>query len=170
MPGRYRLLPWWSDLVIGAAFVVAILAGKRTVVLGLVALVAALEVGVLSRLLIDMSTRPAGISALALLSTAVGVWITNVVAFSLVYWELDRGSPRNDFSFPRGELSDGVPDDWQPAYADYLFLAYTTSTAFSPTDALPLTSRAKMLMMAQSLISLVTIVAVAARAINILGS
>src|SRR5215471_18266044 len=74
MPGRYRLLPWWSDLVIGAAFVVAILAGKRTVVLGLVALVAVLEVGVLSRLLIDMSTRPAGISALALLSTAVGVW------------------------------------------------------------------------------------------------
>ena len=62
-----------------------------------------------------------------------------------------------------------MPSNWRPTYVDYLFLAFCTATAFSPTDVLPLTSRAKLLMMAESTISLVTIIAIAARAINILN-
>jgi len=72
--------------------------------------------------------------------------------------------------FPQQSAPEYVPPDWHPTFVDYLFLAFDTATAFSPTDALPLTSRANVLMMLQSTISLVTVIAVAAVAINILGS
>ncbi|HYL26814.1 MAG TPA: hypothetical protein VEW74_03205, partial [Candidatus Nitrosotalea sp.] len=93
------------------------------------------------------------------------------------YWQLDRGGPTGraagwngpaDFHFPRGEPSERVADDWQPSFVDYLYLAFTTSTAFSPSEIYPLSSRAKILHIVQSLISLLTVVALAARAINIL--
>jgi hypothetical protein len=125
----------------------------------------------------EMATPHSALSGITLLSTSIGIWVVNVIVFSLAYWQLDRGGPsgrcegwhgKNDFTFPRGDPSDGVPDDWQPAFLDYLALAYNTATAFSPTDVLPLTHRAKMLMTLQSFISLVTVIAVGARAINIL--
>ena len=96
----------------------------------------------------------------------------------MLYWQLDRGGPgarenreqvRPDWQFPQTGCPDNAPADWRPAFVDYLFLGYSTATAFSPTDALPLSSRAKLLMMLESTISLVTIVVVASRAINILG-
>jgi uncharacterized protein DUF1345 len=191
LPGRYRLFPPWFDIAIGAALATTLLlagfaAGASVwrrlepyTVTAFGILVSALEIIVLAQLLYDMASRRQTVGAVSLLTTAVGVWITNVVIFALIYWELDRGGPagrstnwkgRRDFGFPRGEPDDGVPPSWQPAFADYLFLAFTASTAFSPTDVLPLTPRAKMLIMAQSLIALVTVVAVAARAINILGT
>ncbi len=115
-----------------------------------------------------------------LLASSIGVWVTNVLAFSLLYWQLDRGGPgsrenkdriKPDWLFPQqGAPAEDVAPDWQPTFVDYLFLGFSTATAFSPTDALPLTIRAKMLMMLESSISLVTIVVVASRAINILGS
>jgi hypothetical protein len=95
-----------------------------------------------------------------------------------VYWQIDRGGPgvrankegrKPDWLFPQEGAPEDASPDWRPTFIDYLFLGYCTATAFSPTDALPLTARAKMLMMLQSLISLVTIVVVASRAINILG-
>ena len=107
------------------------------------------------------------------LVTSIALWLANVLYFALSYWQLDRGGPDGraagrkelaDFSFAAEERD----ASFQPAFADYLFDAFTTSTAFSPTDTLPLTRRAKMLMMVQSAISLVTLVVVAARAINIL--
>jgi hypothetical protein len=79
----------------------------------------------------------------------------------------DRG--RTGF-FPQEGAPRDVPPDWRPTFVDYLFLGYSTATAFSTTDVMPLTSRAKMLMMLESTISLATIVAVMSRAINILGS
>jgi hypothetical protein len=74
-----------------------------------------------------------------------------------------------DWQFPGDEQAEGAAPPWVPAYPDYLFLAFTTATAFSPTDCVPLTARAKMLMMIQALLSLVTMVIVAARAVGELG-
>lgn len=191
LPGRYRLLPPWFDIAIGVVLAATLLlAGvaplkpiwRRLEPYSVGAFgffVTILEVLVLAQLLYDMASRRQTVGAISLLTTAVGVWISNVVIFGLIYWQLDRGGPagratnwrgRRDFSFPRGEPDDGVPAGWQPSFPDYLFLAFTASTAFSPTDVLPLTPRAKMLMMVQSLIALVTVVAVAARAINVLGT
>jgi len=119
----------------------------------------------------------AGSSGERLLSDAVKIWLINVIAFGLWYWTLDRGGPaarglshhcRPDFLFAQ-MTAPGTPDDWSPGFVDYLFLAFTNATAFSPTDTLPLSGRAKMLMMAQSTISLLTIALVAARAVNILA-
>jgi hypothetical protein len=114
---------------------------------------------------------------ITLLSSSVAIWVTNVLTFSLLYWQIDRGGSyarasklrvRADWLFPQAALPEDAPPDWRPFFLDYLFLAYNTATAFSPTDVLPLTRRAKMLMMIQSTISLLTIVLVAARAVNVL--
>lgn len=116
-----------------------------------------------------------------LLAQAAGVWITNVVVFALTYWELDRGGPlgragaRNapehpDLWFPQdGDAAEAAPADWEPTFVDYLFVSVTTSTAFSPTDTMPLTARAKLLQASQGLLSLLTVGLVAARAVNILS-
>jgi hypothetical protein len=102
--------------------------------------------------------------------------LSNILLFSLAYWRIDRGGPearlnqpltKPDWVFPRAE--DTSLPGRNPTFVDYLFLAYWTATAFSPTDALPVTSRAKLLMMLESMVSLVTIIVVAARAVNIIG-
>jgi hypothetical protein len=102
-----------------------------------------------------------------------------VLTFSLLYWQIDRGgpearankaSPRPDWLFPQEGTPRDVPPGWRPTFVDYLFLGYSTATAFSTTDVMPLTSRAKLLMMLESTISLATIVTVMSRAINILGN
>lgn len=114
-----------------------------------------------------------------LLLDALNVWATNVVVFSLWYWTLDRGGPqldsrdhqgRPEFIFPYMTLPPEVADaDARPQYVDYLFLSVNTSTAFSPTDTLPLTARMKLLMMLEAMVSLLTLALVAARAVNILA-
>jgi hypothetical protein len=119
------------------------------------------------------------IDGLQLLTSSIGVWVSNVFIFSLFYWRLDRGGPENrvhhtkkrpDWLFPQDGLPEEEYADWEPTFVDYLFLSFTTATAFSPTDTLPLTVRAKLVMMFESAISLMTLVVVGARAINILGS
>ena len=116
-------------------------------------------------------------NAYALLSSAVGIWVENVVIFSLVFWQIDGGGPYRraqpvprspDWGFPMPPTPEGEPSTWTPQYVDYLFLAYNTATAFSPTDAVPYTHRAKMLMIVESAISMVTLVVVLSRAIGIL--
>jgi hypothetical protein len=120
-----------------------------------------------------------GIDGWQLLVSSVGVWITNILVFSLLYWQMDCGGPemraskvgkKPDWLFSNQGDAKEVVGDWHPVFVDYLFLGFNTATAFSPTDTLPLTSRARMLMMIESMISLTTIVVVAARAINILGA
>lgn len=114
-----------------------------------------------------------------LLGAAAGVWLTNVLVFGLTYWELDRGGPLGragarpapsapDLWFPQDSDPRAAPPGWHPAFVDYLFVSLTASTAFSPTDTMPLTRRAKALVGGQSLVSLLTIGLVAARAVNIL--
>jgi uncharacterized membrane protein len=126
-----------------------------------------------------IALHPQGGNAYALLSSAVGIWIANVVVFSMLYWQIDGGGPYGrargvrqgpDWDFPRPGAVDGAVVESTPTYLDYLFLAYTTATAFSPTDSSPYTRRAKMLMMLESTISLLTLIFVLARAINVLPS
>jgi len=114
-----------------------------------------------------------------LLLSSVLIWLTNVLVFALWYWELDRGGPDErshpdhrepDFLFPQMTTPHCAPAHWAPAFADYLYVSFTNATAFSPTDTMPLTAWAKMLMGVQALTSLLTIALVAARAVNILGS
>ena len=104
---------------------------------------------------------------------------TNVVTFSLVFWELDSGGPvkralaesrkHPDFQFPQDENPQLATRDWAPALVDYLYVSVTNSIAFSPTDAMPLTRSAKLFMGLEAGVSAVTVLIVAARAINILG-
>ncbi len=104
------------------------------------------------------------------------IWLTNVLVFALWYWEMDRGGPGDravldtdppDFLFPQ-MTDDRIGRGWQPQFADYLYVSLTNATAFSPTDTMPLTVNAKLMMGLQSLVSLVTIGLVIARAVNIL--
>src|SRR5205823_11170815 len=117
------------------------------------------------------------LSAQDLLSSAAGLWSANVVIFALWYWELDRGGPQRrrrpdhpspDFLFPQQSGPDIGPPGWSPSFVDYLFVAFTNATAFSPTDTLPLTRRRKALMMVEGLGSLLMGAVLAAHAINIL--
>jgi hypothetical protein len=115
----------------------------------------------------------------ALLFAGVVLWFTNVLVFGIWYWELDRGGPAwrtrtdgpdraPDFFFPQ-MAERRLMAGWRPRFADYLYTSYTNATAFSPTDTLPLSATAKMLMAVQSLIALTTIVLVVSRAVNALG-
>jgi uncharacterized membrane protein len=110
-----------------------------------------------------------------LLTAAAGIWSSNVLVFASWYWRLDGGGPnardrrkRHDsgaFLFPQMQMRD---QEWKPGFVDYLFLAFNTSTAFSPTDVPVLSHWAKVMMMMQSSISLGTVIILAARAVNIL--
>lgn len=111
-----------------------------------------------------------------LLVDAVIIWMINIIVFALWFWELDGGGPAVrhaqqkssfEFLFPQALIKDAAL--FSPGFVDYLFLAFTNATAFSPTDTMPLSQRAKLLMMAQAMISLLTIAFVAARAVNILA-
>lgn len=116
-----------------------------------------------------------------LVQAAVLIWVTNVAAAALAFWETDRGGPlardpshphptrRPDLLFPQ---MSGVPgwdaDSWYPSFTDYLFVAFTAATAFSPTDTMPLSTSAKLLMALTGSVSLLTLAGIAARAVNVL--
>jgi uncharacterized membrane protein len=114
-------------------------------------------------------------SGVELLVSAGSLWVTTVLVFASWYWRLDAGGPHlrdqreshveGAFLFPQMTLKPALKN-WRPGFVDYLFLAFTTSTAFSPTDTPPLTRWAKMLMMMQSVLSLGTIAILAGRAVN----
>lgn len=112
-----------------------------------------------------------------LLIAAFVIFLTNIIAFSLLYWEMDgpglTGYRKHDaspkFDFPQMESKIREAERWEPTYFDYLYISITNSSAFSPTDTLPLTHTAKSVMGVQSLISLLIVVLVTARAVNILG-
>jgi hypothetical protein len=121
----------------------------------------------------------ARLSGSELIFSAIQVWLTNVLIFGLWFWELDRGGPGRrshpaegerpaDFLFPQMSSPENAPG-WSPGFVDYLYVSFTNATAFSPTDAMPLTRRAKALMLVEALASLVTVARVAGRAVNILG-
>ena len=113
----------------------------------------------------------------SLVFSAIEIYLTNVIIFGLWYWELDSGgpsarlaqrSPYPDFMFPQMNLTSRAPAEWHPLFVDYLYVSLTNATAFSPTDTMPLTRKAKGLMGIQCLASLLTVALVAGRAVNIL--
>jgi uncharacterized membrane protein len=149
----------------------------RTLGLALIAVASMGTVWAVSWLVHDITTGANTGGAAQLLATGGDVWLINVLTFAVWFWELDRGGPVErangsdpypDFLFPQMASPDMAPKDWEPQFLDYLYLAFTNSTAFSPTDTLPLSRMAKFLMLAQSLISLVTAALVVAKAVNAL--
>ena len=192
LPGRIKLFPSWvlfaaGIVVLGPMFVAGLTGARhrwqlleRWITLVFVAVTGTFMVATLAFLVRAMVLQTVDLSGLQLLTSGIAVWVTVVLVFSLLYWQIDRGGPegrmtdaitRPDWLFPQqGASAEDAPPGWRPSFVDYLFLGFSTATAFSTTDVIPLTSRAKMLMMLESTISLVTIVMVASRAINILGS
>jgi hypothetical protein len=148
---------------------------RRTVTLGLLGVVSLANAFLLISV-IGSLVRGDEKSGAQLLLKALTVWGTNVVAFGLWYWAFDRGGPVRrlepnppdpDFQFPQMENPELVAPGWQPELVDYIYVAFTNAIAFSPTDAMPLSRRAKLMMLAESATSALTILLVAARAVNI---
>jgi hypothetical protein len=111
-----------------------------------------------------------------LLASGAIVWLGNCLVFGLLYWMLDSGGPVSryrkerpypDFAFSQQLSPELAPPGWLPQYVDYLILGVTTSTAFSPTDVMPMRAWAKLMMAAQSMISLIVVGLVIARAVNV---
>jgi uncharacterized membrane protein len=191
LPRYIRLMPTWVNYVVGVVVLTPIAAVgltsgqsrwlrvERAVTLIFFVVMAVLILANLANILHAMVHKSAEITGLQLLASSIAAWVINVLIFSLLYWQLDRGGPearvnhaaaRKDWFFPQeGDAVSAAPADWRPVFVDYLYLAYQTAAAFSTTDVMPLTPRAKLLMMLESVISLATILVVAARAINILG-
>jgi len=126
------------------------------------------------------------LTAQELLSSGAAIWLTNVIIFALWFWELDGDGPFDrdrfpsacdtpsiDFLFPQMSMDrnriKGLPENWKPLFLDYLYLSFTNALAVSPTDTMPLTRTAKMLMLGESLISFVTVALILARSVNILS-
>lgn len=191
LPGRVRIFPPWTAYAMVVAVVVPMLAvtlsankhrwlrTERVMTFAFCLIASFGNLANLANLIRRIVGHSTEIGGLQLLASSIGVWIINVLIFSLLYWQLDRGGPearanghgvQPDWQFPQSGAPEEAPPGWHPTFVDYLFMGFTTATAFSPTDALPLTTRAKMLMMLESSISLATIVIVASRAINILGN
>jgi uncharacterized membrane protein len=148
---------------------------RRTVALVLLGVISVANASLLLALIASLVNGTEKGGAQLLLKAVVG-WGTNTIAFALWYWDVDRGGPvrrigpnppRPDFQFPQLENPQLAEPGWYPQLVDYLYVSFTNSIAFSPTDAMPLTRRVKLLMLAQSAVSAVTILLVAARAVNI---
>ena len=191
----YLLLP--QSLIVGPKWMLPIIEGVLLLVLIVanpdrsdpdsrwlrtlsIALTAVLSVAILTALglLVRDLLDERDIEGKRLIYAAVALWWTSVIVYALWYWELDGGGParrhdvaerQRDFLFPQQATPEVFSDPWMPSFFDYLYVSFTNSTAFSPTDSMPLTLRAKSLMMLQSGSALVTIALVAARAVNILA-
>jgi hypothetical protein len=149
---------------------------RRWLSLGTIAMVSAANSASII-LLVHLLLNGAHANAALLLRAAVHMWVTNVLLFGLWYWQLDGGGPldrpkcaphERDFLFPQQTEPALLVGGWQPKFLDYLYVSFTNASAFSPTDTLPLSRWAKMLMLVQSAISLALAVMVVARAVNIL--
>ncbi len=141
---------------------------------GILSLANAWSVG---RLVAGLVRGTEGSTAGPLLVSGGAIWLTNVIVFALWYWEFDRGGPvaranashiYPDFQFVQMANPELAPEHWEPAFGDYLYLSFTNAAAFSPTDVMPLSRWAKTAMLLQSAVSIVTVVLVLARAVNIL--
>jgi uncharacterized membrane protein len=188
LPDGERVGPGWVLPAIEVVLLAAIVAGdpgrisrRSRLLRGLsIALVAVLVLGALSStvLLIDALIHggPETNSADTLLLAGTTVWVSNNIAFALLYWELDGGGaaaradrlpPYPGFAFPQQMNPALAPPGWRPRFVDYLYLGFTNALAFSPTDVMPLVPWAKVAMTVQSLISMGILALVVARAVNI---
>jgi hypothetical protein len=191
LPQRIRLFPIWFPYVTGIIVLLPMvgitissvkkkwLLTERIITILFFVFVCGWNLASLKSLISAMIHRPEDVNGIQLLTSSIAIWVTNVLLFALLYWQIDRGGPearannirfKPDWLFPQTEIPEDVPSDWHPQFIDYLSLGYSTASAFSPTDTLPLTPRAKLLMIFESTISLMTLIFVVSRAINILGT
>jgi hypothetical protein len=182
---------WWIWLIVAAPYVLlsaTLLFGlgrllrhdrRREIVIGLLGVVWFFNVLGVAVLVVSLVSHTAvNITGRQLLMSGGVVWLANAIAFGLAYWELDSGGPvaralsdeprKPDFQFPQDENPPLAREGWAPRLMDYFYVSLTNAMAFSPTDSMPLTRPAKTLMAAESTLSAVTILLVAARAVNIL--
>lgn len=189
LPARLTLGPRWAVPALELIIIVVLFLANpgrmersskplRTIGLALIAIASLGNVWSLWWLVHDIVSGTGVETAGQLLATGGDVWLINMLTFAVWYWELDRGGAvaraqgvqqYPDFLFPQMTAADMAPKDWEPEFVDYLFLAFTNSTAFSPTDVLPLSRWAKMVMLPQAAISLATAALVVAKAVNALS-
>ncbi len=190
LPHSLIVRPRWGVPIVEGVLLVAVIIGDpgkidrrsrpvRTLSVTLIALLVATALWCTTALIVELIRGgPATESGGALLAAGGIVWLSNCIAFGLLYWELDSGGPavrahglpaHPDFAFPQQLSPELAPKDWRPRFVDYLYLGFTSATAFSPTDAMPLRPWNKIAMMAQSTISLVLLGLVIARAVNVLA-
>jgi uncharacterized membrane protein len=187
LPDRLTVGPPWLLPALEAALLIGLSAStprelerehtrRRTLALGMIALVSAANVyslGALTHYLLHHHIS----NGRELIFSGVVIWLTNFLIFALWYWELDRGGPGKraaghdaapDFLFPQMQDDRIEPQHWRPKFIDYLYVALTNATAFSPTDTMPLTGTAKSVMGVQAIVSLVTVGLIVSRAVGIL--
>jgi hypothetical protein len=177
LPDRYHFLePWipWTACVLCIASMIAVAVApgqlllrriEQIAVIGTAVVISIINCLCIYRLASDMLAAKHGYGSLALLETAVVLWTVNMLAFALLYWQINRHS---DFSFAEAEHP--MAEGWQPRFIDYLFLAFATSATFNPPDhSRPTSHRAKILLMLQASISLIALFLIAARAIGTLS-
>jgi uncharacterized membrane protein len=180
--------PRWPFVVVSSVLLVALAIASplhldqrsrplRALTLLLIASMTITNIANGTRLIIDLVNGQGIRDPAQLLFTGGAIWLTNVIVFSLWYWEFDRGGPVARavapvavpaFLFPQMSSPDLAPSDWKPEFVDYLYMSFTNAMAFSPTDVMPLSRWAKVTMLLQSLVSLMIAVLVIARAVNIL--
>jgi hypothetical protein len=159
------VLPWWSWFLLIApevALAAYLMRGENPHQLWLVAVVFVLNLLMLT-VLIGSISGGHETSGRQLLLKGLTVWVTNVTVFALTFWELDYRAPQPEFWFPQNDRD----PEWRGKFFDYFYVSFTNSIAFSPTDAMPVSHRAKRFMLIESAVSAVAILFVAARAVNI---
>jgi len=185
LPSHLTFGPSWLLLVIEIVLLLPLLFSwithrplpHVTIRILTLAILGVVTLGLVASIGLLIYTLPGNKQASVLLRSAVLLWCTNILVFSLWYWEIDGGGPHKrrlsghkatDLMFP--QQVDGNKSGWVPHFVDYLFVAFTSATALSPTDTYPLTPVTKMLMMVQAILSMTVIVLLAGRAVNILGN
>ena len=184
LPGDLILGGGWMRWIIPALLVVLIIVAaarpvaesdrRRHLGIVLAGLITLANASAIALLIYGIVTED-GFEGRYLIVAAVQVWFTNVIVFALWFWEIDGGGPRHraeapagphDFLFAQYQVPE--PLSWRPTFPDYLYLAITNATSFAPADVLPLRHRVKVLMAVESLLSLLVLVIIAARAIALL--
>lgn len=188
LPGRLVINPGWLLPSLEGLLMVGLVAANpgrinrtsttlRTASVALIVLISLANAWSSAALINGIVTGTDGDNAALLLSRGASVYLTNIIVFALWYWEWDRGGPvarakglrpYPDFLFPQMVSPGTASNEWQPNFIDYLYVSFTNASAFSPTDTMPLSRWAKMLMMVQSVVALLTMAFILARAVNVL--
>ena len=187
LPGTLTLGPGWVIPALEAALLIPLTVRApyrhreevRLIRFASLLLIAFLTLAVVASLglLVNLVLSGDAVTGRQLVFSGIQIWLTLIIVFALWFWEVDRGGPgvrgetdqaEPDFLFPQMGTHELGQAHWNPSFVDYLYVSFTNAMAFSPTDTLPLTVRAKSLMLIEALSSIATVVMVAGRAVNIL--
>jgi hypothetical protein len=187
LPGTLTIGPGWVIPALEAALLIPLTVRApyrhreevRLIRFASLLLIALLTLAVVASLglLVNLVLSGDAVTGRQLVFSGIQIWLTLIIVFALWFWEVDRGGPgvrgetdqaEPDFLFPQMGTHELGQAQWNPSFVDYLYVSFTNAMAFSPTDTLPLTVRAKSLMLIEALSSIATVVMVAGRAVNIL--